>query len=287
MPSSFFSSSDQDRGLVSNLRELAGSRDLWVHLTLRELRGKYKRSFLGWAWSLLNPVAMMAIYTVVFRFLLKIEVAPGDPSGLDVFPLFLLCGLLPWNYLTNSMFGGMGGLVGNANLVKKVYFPREILVGANVASWTFSLMIEIGVLSMALLIAGSMVLPWLAPLVLLIALQTAFVLGIALALAVLNVYFRDVQHLLGIFMQLWFYATPIIYPISLVADADEGNSLPLLRLYRLNPMTRFVEAYRDLLYDLRFPPAEDLVFLTIVSGAVLLVGYTIFQRLEPRLAEEL
>jgi ABC-2 type transport system permease protein len=287
VPTSHSTSSDQDRGLVSHLRELAGARDLWVHLTLRELRGKYKRSVLGWAWSLLNPIAMMLIYTLVFRFLLKIEVAPGDPSGLNVFPLFLLCGLLPWNYLASSMFGGMGGLVGNANLVKKVYFPREILVGANVASWTFSLAIEIGVLSAALLIAGNMVLPWLVPLIVLIVLQTAFVLGIALALSVLNVYFRDVQHLLGIFMQLWFYATPIIYPVSLVADADESNSLPLLTLYRLNPMTRFVEAYRDLLYDLRFPPAADLAFLTVVSVAALVGGFAVFRRLEPRLAEEL
>lgn len=287
MPSTPFSSSDQGRGLAANLKELRGARDLWVHLTLRELRGKYKRSVLGWAWSLLNPTAMMLIYTLVFRYLLKIEVAPGDPSGLDVFPLFLLCGLLPWNYLTNSMFGGMGGLVGNANLVKKVYFPREILVGSNVASWTFSLGIELGVLCVALLVAGNMVLPWLVPLLVLVALQTAFVLGIALALAVLNVYFRDVQHLLGIFMQLWFYATPIIYPISLVAEADESNSLPLLRLYRLNPMARFVEAYRDVLYDLRLPPAQDLLFLTVVSVLALVAGYAIFHRLEPRLAEEL
>ena len=143
MPSTPFSSSDQGRGLAANLKELRGARDLWVHLTLRELRGKYKRSVLGWAWSLLNPTAMMLIYTLVFRYLLKIEVAPGDPSGLDVFPLFLLCGLLPWNYLTNSMFGGMGGLVGNANLVKKVFFPRQILPLASTGAWGISLAIEL------------------------------------------------------------------------------------------------------------------------------------------------
>lgn len=287
MPTTTYSSSDDHRTLRGRVRDLAGARDLWVHLTLRELRGKYKRSVLGWAWSLLNPIAMMLTYTLVFRFLLKIDVAPGDPSGLDVFPLFLLCGLLPWNYLSNSMFGGMGGLVGNANLVKKVYFPREILVGSNVASWAFSLGIELAVLAGALLIAGNMVLPWLLPLVVLVAIQTAFVVGMALALSVLNVYFRDVEHLLGIFMQLWFYATPIIYPISLVADADAGNSLPLLRIYRLNPMARFIEAYRDVLYDLRFPPLGDVIYLLVVSVTVLLVGYSIFRRLEPRLAEEL
>jgi lipopolysaccharide transport system permease protein len=272
---------------VAHLREVASAKDLWINLTLRELRGKYKRSVLGWAWSLLNPLASMLIYTFVFSFLLKIDVAPGDPSGLDVFPLWLLCGLLPWNFLTSSMFGGMGGLVGNANLVKKVYFPREILVGANVGSWLFSLGIELGVLLVALLLFGNMVLPWILPLLALLLLQTMFALGLSLALSVLNVYFRDTQHLLGIAIQIWFYATPIIYPISLVAEADEKNSLPLLMLYRLNPMTRFIEAYRDLLYDLRWPPAEDMVFLGVVSTVTLLAGYWIFLRLEPRLAEEL
>jgi ABC-2 type transport system permease protein len=270
-----------------HLREVVAARDLWVNLTLRELRGKYKRSVLGWAWSLLNPLATMLIYWFVFKFLLQIHVAPGDPSGLDVFPLFLLCGLLPWNYLLQSMFGGMGGLVGNANLVKKVYFPREILVGANVASWLFSLGIELAVLLVALLVAGSMVLPWIPVLLLLIVLQTMFALGLSLALSVLNVYFRDVQHLLGIATQIWFYATPIIYPVSVVADADAKNSLPLLRIYRLNPMTRFVDAYRNVLYDLRFPAGEDLAFVAVVSVVTLLVGYWIFRRLEPRLAEEL
>lgn len=272
---------------AAHLREVASAKDLWINLTLRELRGKYKRSVLGWAWSLLNPLASMLIYTFVFSFLLEIDVVPGDPSGLDMFPLFLLCGLLPWNFLTSSMFGGMGGLVGNANLVKKVYFPREILVGANVASWLFSLLIELGVLLAALLLFGNMVLPWIVPLVGLLVLQTMFALGLSLALSVLNVYFRDTQHLLGIAIQIWFYATPIIYPISLVAEADEKNSLPLLMLYRLNPMTRFIEAYRDLLYDLRWPPAEDMVFLAVVSTVVLVAGYWLFLRLEPRLAEEL
>jgi ABC-2 type transport system permease protein len=132
-----------------------------------------------------------------------------------------------------------------------------------------------------------MVLPWIPVLLPLIVLQTMFALGLSLALSVLNVYFRDVQHLLGIATQIWFYATPIIYPVSVVADADAKNSLPLLRIYRLNPMTRFVDAYRNVLYDLRFPAGEDLAFVAVVSVVTLLVGYWIFRRLEPRLAEEL
>src|SRR5437764_3839145 len=164
---------------MSSLREIASAKELFLNLTLRELRSKYKRSILGWTWSLLNPLATMVIFTVVFSKLLKITPDPGDPSGLDIFALFLLCGLLPWNFLSNSMNGGATALVFNANLVKKVYFPRETLVAANTASWLFSLWIEMGVLCLALLLVGNMVLPWLPMVIVLIAIQAVFVPVIA------------------------------------------------------------------------------------------------------------
>src|SRR5438552_13844756 len=182
---------------MTSIPELATTRDLMMNLTLRELRGKYKRSVLGWTWSLLNPQATMVIFSVVFRFFLKVPVPRGNPSGVKVFAFFLLCGLLPWNFLANGMNGGMGALLNNANLIKKVYFPREILVAANVASWAVSLLIELAVLAVALLVVGNFVVPWLLLVLFLVALQCLFVTGISLALSVLNVYFRDVQHLIG------------------------------------------------------------------------------------------
>jgi ABC-type polysaccharide/polyol phosphate export permease len=274
---------------MTSLSELATTRDLMVNLTLRELRGKYKRSVLGWAWSLLNPLATMVIFSVVFRFFLKVPVPRGDPSGVKVFAFFLLCALLPWNFLANGMTGGMGALITNANLIKKVYFPREVLVAANVASWVVSLLIELAVLAVALMIAGNFVLPCLVGVIVLVAIQTVFVTGIALMLAVLNVYFRDVQHLIGILIQLWFYATPIVYPLSVVPRRAEvlGWDLPLRTLYELNPMVRFVEAYRDCLYNLRVPPLGDVAALLGVAVATLVAGMAVFNRLERRLAEEL
>lgn len=271
---------------MSSVAELAESRELFWNLTLRELRGKYKRSLLGWTWSLLNPLATMVIFTVVFRFFLKVEVAPGEPSGLDVFALFLLCGLLPWNFLSNGMSGSMGALIGNSNLIKKVFFPREILVVSNIASWVVSFLLEMAVLAIVLLVAGNFVVPWLVPALALVVVQTVFVVGIGLLLSVLNVYFRDVQHLIGIMLQIWFYATPIVYPISVVRDALD-DSPGLFTLYKLNPMVRFVEAYRDCLYDLRFPALLDSVYLVGVSAATLALGVFVFARLEPKLAEEL
>jgi ABC-2 type transport system permease protein len=274
---------------VTYLAELAGRRELVINLTLRELRGKYKRSALGWAWSMLNPLAMMLIYSLVFGYILKIDAPRGDPSGLDNFAFFLLCGLLSWNFLGAGMTGGMVALLGNANLIKKVYFPREILVIATVAAAGVSFLIELAVLAVALVVFGNMVLPWLPVVVLLVVLQAVFVTGVGLTLSVLNVYFRDVQHFIAILLQLWFYASPIVYPITLVPEHSIvwGHSVALRSIYSLNPMVRFIEAYRDAMYHLRFPSASTLLYLTAVSLLSLGVGAWVFRRFDPRLAEEL
>ncbi len=264
-------------------------RDLAVNLTLRELKGKYKRSVLGWSWSLLNPLATALIFTMVFKIFFAAVTPLGEPSGLQNFPLFLLCGLLPWNYLANGLNGATESLVANGNLIKKVYFPREVLVVANVASWMVPLLIEFGVLSVLLLVFGNFVLPWLPLVLLLILVQTGFVLGIGLILGAVNVYFRDVKHLIGILLQALFYATPIVYSLSQVPEQASlfGLEVPVRSLYRLNPMVPMVEAFRDVLYDLRFPPLGDLLYVLGWGLACMAVGLLVFSRLEPRLAEEL
>lgn len=269
--------------------DLVSSRELLLNLTLRELRGKYKRSVLGWAWSMLNPLATVAIFSLVFRFFLKIQVPPGDPSGLNGFALWLLCGLLTWNLFSNSLNGAMGSLVTNSSLVRKVYFPREALPLSNIASNVVSSLIEFGVLAAILLIAGNMVLPWIPLLLLLVIVGLPFVIGISLMLSVLNVYFRDVQYLTSIVLQALFYATPIVYPITLVPQRHEvfGVDVPVLRIYRLNPLVRLVEAVRDVFYDLRWPPLGDIAYILVVGLVVLVGGLMVFSRFEGRLAEEL
>lgn len=277
---------------MTKLADYADARELTINLTLRELRGKYKRSVIGWSWSLINPLATVLIYSLVFSFFLKVSPDRGSPSGLKVFALFLLCGLLPWNYLSNGIMGGMSALVANANLIKKVYFPREVLVVASLVSWLVSMLIEMGVLAGILLLFGNMVVPWIPVALLLMLLQSIFILGLGLMLSVLNVYFRDVQHFIGIILQIWFYATPIVYPINVVEKAAADRNLEILgvglaSLYRLNPMVGYVEAYRDILYDLRFPPAGDIAYLACWSIATLTVGLLVFNRLSANLAEEL
>lgn len=268
---------------------LVTSRELILNLTLRELRGKYKGSILGWAWSMLNPLATVAIFSLVFRFFLKIEVPAGDPSGLNGFALWLLCGLLTWNLFSNCLNGAMGSLVGNAALVGKVYFPREALPLSNILANIVSSLIEFGVLAAILLVAGNMVIPWIPMVLVLIVAALPYIVGLSLMLSVLNVYFRDVQYLTGIVLQALFYATPVVYPISLVPERHEvlGMDVPVLQIYRLNPLVRLVEAVRDVFYDLRFPAFADVAYVVVAGLVVLVGGLLVFSRFEGRLAEEL
>lgn len=274
---------------MSRLGEYADSRELAVNLTLRELRSRYKRSILGWTWSLLNPLSTLVIFSVVFSFFLKIEPPVGDPSELHSFGLFLLSGLLPWMFISNGMMQGSTSLLSNSNLIKKVYFPREIIIFSTVASLLVTFLIELSVLLIALLIAGNMVLPWIPMLLVLILIETLMVLGIGLLVSTLNVYFRDVQHLLSILTQALFYSMPIVYPLSLVPEHAHifGMRVAFREIYLLNPLVRMVEAFRDLIYDLRFPPLVDLAYLLAWAVGLFVIGTVVFRRFERRLAEEL
>ncbi len=289
---------------MESLADLSQSRDLLVNLTLRELRGKYKRSVLGWTWSLVNPIAQVAIFSLVFGVLLKIQIPKGHPSGLHNFPVFLFCGVLPFNFVSNGLNGGMFTLLGNAGLIKKVYFRREILIVSTVMSFVVTFAIELSVLMVFIMVLGSFVLPWLPMVVLLLALLTVYTIGLGLLFSVLNVYFRDMQYLVAIGLQLWFYATPIIYPLSRVPGTKTyggttttvaghvvhtgGVTIPIRAIYTLiNPMVSFVECFRAILYDRRWPPMNMLGYAALWAFVMLWIGTVVFRRFEPRLAEEL
>jgi ABC-type polysaccharide/polyol phosphate export permease len=256
---------------------------LW-NLTLRELRGKFKRSALGWLWSVINPLASTAIYSVVFGVFFDVRVPVGDPSGLHVYALFLVCGLLPWTYVTNALTGATQSITMNEGLIKKVYFPRAVLPGAATLAWLASFGVELIVLAVVLIVAGNMVIPWIPVVIVLIVLQTGFIFGIGLMLSAFNAYFRDVQHFLAIALNIWFYATPILYPPELLDDQPE---LVRTLILDVNPMSVFVDSYRDVLYSLRFPTPMQWLFMTAIATTSLVVGTVVFRRLEARLAEEL
>jgi len=275
------------------LKEILASRELLLNLTLREIRGKYKRTIFGQLWSLANPLALMLIYTFVFGFIFRITPAPGDPSGLDVFALWLLCGLLPWTFFANVVNQGLNSLVANANLIQKVSFKRIVLplslVGAAGYNWLF----EMVVLVVALAIIGAFVLPWLPLLLVIMLLLMVFAAGVALMLSIANVYFRDTQYFLSIILQMWLYLTPIIYPLSLVQEQSNrigglfGSPITIEGIFTVNPMVHFVEVFRNLLYDNRWPGLSEWLVCTAWAVGALVLGVIVFRRNERRLAEVL
>jgi len=260
--------------------DLFSTRELLWNLTLRELRTRYKRSALGWLWSLLNPLGTMLVFALVFGEILDVKAPLGNPSQLDSFPLYLLCGLLPWSFFSTSVTTSMSNLVGNAGLVRKVWFPREHLVLATVIALMVSLAIEYTLAMVALTIVGNFVLPWVPLIAIVLLLLSLFTAGLSLFLAAANVYFRDLTHLWTILAQMWFYATPIVYPLTLVPEKYKF-------VYGLNPMTRFVTALRNLAYDMRMPTGATIAYLFVVSIGTFLIGLTLFRRMSRRFAEEL
>lgn len=269
--------------------------ELLRNLTAREVKGRYKRTALGNLWSLINPIATMATYTLVFGVFMRVPVGPSR-TGLDVFAIWLMCALIPWTFFSSAVSGGLTAVVANANLVKKVFFRREVLVASTVFALDVTTLIELGVLVLVLLLFGQMVLPWIPVVLVLLALLTALALGLALMLAVANVYFRDTQHFVAILFQIWFYATPIIYPMSLVEQAqvklDErlaqwDMTFPLVTLWEMNPLLHFAHAFRAVLYEETWPTAGDWAWCVGSAAVVLFLGWRVFRRFEPRLAEEL
>jgi len=259
------------------------SRELLWNLTLRELRTKYRRSFLGWAWSMLNPLSQILIYGFVFGTLFNATAPVGVPSGLDNFALYLLCGLLPWNFFGLVTSLGLGAISVNSGLVRRVAFPREVLVFSNVLHACVQFSIEMVLLLIVMTIAGSNFLAWLPVVVLTSMLLAIFATGLAMALSVLAVYFRDVSYLWAIVIQVWFFATPIVYPPSLLEARAPGWVNNVLKL---NPMNGFVETYRRLLYDAGSPGLPTFLGLVITSFASLAIGWAIFNRMSRRLPEE-
>ncbi len=277
---------------MSLSNDLRASKEILFNLTMREVRGKYKRSFLGQTWSLLNPIASLAIYTVVFGFVLRASPPPGEPSGIDVFTLWLACALLPWTFFANTMQGGMNALLTNANLVQKVYFPRYTLVVSNMLACLVTFGFELAVLAGIAVLFGSAIWIWIPLVLVFVAMLALFGLGLGLMLSIANIYFRDTAQFVGILMQVWFYATPIVYPVTLIvqtqADMEaKGNNFPLLWFYQLNPMERFVQIFRDLLYDNRLPPWEDMAYCLGATIVSLGLGAWVFSRYQARIAEEL
>lgn len=259
--------------LWSRLQEAGRYRDLVLNLVSRDLKVRYRESFVGFGWSMLNPLLMTGVFYLVFHVFL------GNPTPM--FPVFLLCGILPWNWCSAAVSTGVGSVVSNAHLIKKVYFPRELLPVSIVASNMVHFLLALPVLLLMMAIFGAPFTGWIALVPLLMAIQMAFLCGVALFLSCLNVFFRDTRPIMDVLLQLWFFLTPVFYRIEDVAGGWASA------LYLLNPMASIVTAYRAVLYDGRAPDASLLAVSTTVSLAVLVAGYAFFARSSHLFGEEL
>lgn len=274
--------------MIRRVSELLSYREMVENLVLRDLKIRYKGSVLGFLWSLVNPLLLMLVFTVVFTIMLPNFQIPN-------FPAFVLCALLPWNFFATSVTMAISSITGNSNLIKKVYFPREILTISSVMANFVNFLLALPVLLAFILLFGRPLTVWIAYLPLLMIAQVAFTLGVALVLATANVFYRDTTVIMEVLLQAWFFLTPVFYPIDLLPLSVEvaGMALPLRRLtYILNPMASIIASYRSILYGFTngsppAPPAADFLVRTVITCFIaLLVGYRIFTRYSDRFAEE-
>jgi lipopolysaccharide transport system permease protein len=255
------------------------TRELFGNLVRREVRGRYKGSWLGVVWTLITPLVMMGAYTLVFTVLWQIVDIPN-------YPLYLLTGLAFWTFLTGSMIVGATSLIGNADLVKKVAFPREMVPLAATVSQGLT-----GLVMVAILIPfglwfmpGDRAAMLLLPLVLVFSI--ALVAGLTLAVSVINVFFRDTEHIISALVLPWFFITPILYSFSSFPLGDSHQWIVTLLTYA-NFATPFVMAYQDVLFWGRVPSLATSSYVVLVGTGVLVTGWLLFRRMQRDLAVEL
>ena len=263
--------------------------NLLINLTLREIKGQYKKTTLGRLWSLLNPLANIAVYSLVFGILVRAQPPLGTNSGLKSFALWVACGIIPWGFLATGTSVGRGALTDNAALLTKVYFPRFVLPTSTILALASTFVTELAALTLFMGLAGGgprilLRLPVLIPIVIL---NILFVLGVSLVLSIGMVYFGDIQHIWGIFVQLWLYASGIVLPLAYVQQAQDKYHFPFVTIFQLNPGYQFVEAYRNVLYDFAVPPLSRWLVMLAWTVVVMGIGALVFRKFSAQIVEEL
>jgi ABC-type polysaccharide/polyol phosphate export permease len=254
------------------MMQLFTYRDLVRNLVSRDFKTRYKRSYLGILWSLLNPLLIILVYTLVFDYIMKIRVKN--------FPMFFMCAYLPWSYFSSGLMISLSSLSDSGYLIKAVYFPREILPLSIVLSCLLHFLITFIFVFPILLIYGYLPQWSYFSLPLIILLQTIFIFGMALFLSSIHIFFRDLRYILDVILMAWFWLTPVVYPTSLIPEK-------FLFLYKLNPMTLFVTAYREVLLNGALPISKYWLAILLATIGSFALGYLPYLRIRKRLAEEI
>lgn len=285
---------DRSAGVMAKLREIWAYRELIVNLVLRDMRVRYKGSALGYLWTQLAPLLLMLVFWFVFSRLLS--------SSISMFPVFLIIGLLVWNFCNEAVVGGARSVLDNANLIKKVFFPREVLplvsVLASLLNFVLSLPMMFVLMALVQLgTLGRLNFAWtIAYLPVLLIIQSILLAGLALLMSALAVRFRDFVHLIGILMQFWFFLTPVVYAIDSFNTTVLG--VPLAQALRwLNPMASLIEFYREILYGQAvsapnvptpgLPALTSVLRVLVTAVSILAAGYWFFQRRSGSFGEDI
>ena len=247
-------------------------RHLIRKIAISDFKLRYKNSVLGFFWSLLEPLLMLIVLYVVFTNLMRMEV--------EHYQLFLLLGIVSWDFLAKGTGMSLNCILGKPGLVKHVYFPREVLVISSCVTAFMMVMLEFLVFAIFMIVFGVIPGPTVIYFPFILFIEFILIVGLSFGLGVLNVYYRDVQYIWAVVLQAGFFATPILYPISILPPK-------IASLIMLNPMTRIIGMFRDsVIYNMQ-PTIMDVTYISASALILLGIGYLIFRRLEPGLAEEM
>ncbi len=255
------------------IKELYAYREMIVGLVRRDLRGRYKGSVLGFLWTFVNPLLQLVVYTMVFSVIMK--------NGIEKYYIYLFVGLVPWIFFSTSVTGGANSILSSKDMVKKIYFPREVLPISVVTSGFINMLFCFIVIFAALFISGIGINPvalLFLPIIMIV--EYFLALGFALLSSALTVYFRDLEYILGIITMAWMYLTPVMYPETMVPEN-------LLWILKVNPMTSVIMAYRDILYYRQIPQLETLLQALFVGIVFCILGHFVFCKLQKGFVEEM
>ena len=253
-------------------KEIYKYRELLKTSVQKDIRGRYKNSFLGVIWSFFNPLLQLLVYALIFPLVLV--------NTPDNYVLFICVALIPWTYFTTTISQSSYTVIGNGNIVKKVYFPREILPISVVTSGAVNFVISTIIIIAFLIIYGIGLSKYIIfyPIILLV--QYILLLGASFIISSITVYFRDLEHIIGIILMAAFYATPIFY-------SEESIPVAFKNIINLNPMAHIIYAYRNIFYYQKMPDFVGLGTVAVGSIILLVIGYFIFSKLQKGFAEEL
>lgn len=254
-------------------KELYQYRELLKTNVKKEIRGKYKASFLGVLWSFINPLLQVLVYAIVFPFIMKVKT--------ENYLIFLICGIIPWTWFVTSLSQGSAVFVNNSNIIKKVYFPRAILPISVVTAGLINFLISSIIIVLFVLLGGVGISYHLLYLPFVALIQYIFTLALVFLVSSVNVYIRDTEYIVNFIINMLFYATPVLYSYELFKGSN------LLWLFKLNPLAHIINAYRDIFYVHTTPNLVNLFLVLIFSLIFLFLFYLVFKKLEKGFAEEM